>query len=301
MALHTAQHERQRCRGRERDECQDPVVGQHHTGHHHHQGAVEQPGECAPREELRQRLDIAGDPGDETATALLAMVGETQPVDVVKELDAQGVERLFAARAESVHCGSLSHGGDDDDEEADDAQHHDDADIDLAVLEAAVDCLLHEDRYDDSTRRTDHRERKRRADPASKCGRRFDTPADHLDRRPPADRFVVDRPRHALTSVECSARSCSKASINSRYSGTVTNSSSCRPWATTRPSARYSTSSANAIVDGREATATTVASLNVCRRLASTRASVPGSSDDVVSSSNKAAGLPTSARANAIR
>ena len=42
------------------------------------------------------------------------------------------------------------------------------------------------------------------------------------------------------------------------------------------PSARYNTSSARAIVDGREATATTVASRNVSRRLASTFASVRG-------------------------
>src|SRR4051812_23281296 len=168
-----------------------------------------------------------------TRASRLAMVGQAQPVDVIEQLDAQGVQRVFAAHAEAVDRGSLRNCGHDDDGETDDAQHHDDADIDLPLLETAVDRLLHENRHDDPTRGADHCQSERRPDPATKCGRGFDTLADHLYRRPSAGRFVVDRRRHAVTSVECSARSCSKASISSRYSGTVSSNSSWRPWATT--------------------------------------------------------------------
>ena len=227
MALHAAQHDGQRRRSRERHQRQHPVVRQHHAGDHHHQRAIQQPGERPPREELRKRLDVARDAGDESTFALLAVVGEAQSVDVLEEPHTQAVQRLLTALAETGDCGALSDGGNDDHSEPDQPEDHDHADVDLVLLQPPVDCLLHQDRHDNASGRTDHRQAEGCADPASQCRSRIDALSDHLHRRPAAQRL-----RHGTTSV-CSARSCSNASINLRYAGTITSRSSCRPWATT--------------------------------------------------------------------
>ena len=107
VALDDAQHERQRGGDGERDEGEDPVVGEHHGADHHHQRTVEQPGEAAPLEELGERLDVARDPGDEGAAALLVVVGEADPVDVGDQAGPQLVQRLLAAPAEPDDGGAL--------------------------------------------------------------------------------------------------------------------------------------------------------------------------------------------------
>ena len=55
------QHE-QRDRDADRDQRQQPVVGEHHRRHDDHQGAVDQPRQTTPPEELGERLDVARHP-----------------------------------------------------------------------------------------------------------------------------------------------------------------------------------------------------------------------------------------------
>ena len=113
VALHDAQHERQRGGDGERDEGEHPVVGEHHGADHQHQRAVEQPGQAAPLEELGQRLDVARDAGDERAPALLVVVGEADAVDVGDQAGPQVVQRLLAAPAEPDDGRALGDAGDD--------------------------------------------------------------------------------------------------------------------------------------------------------------------------------------------
>ena len=118
-ALHGVEHEGQRRGHDEGDDGQQPVVGQHHAGDGEHQRAVEQPRQAAPGEELGERLDVAGHPGDERALPLLVVVGDAQPVDVLEQAHAQRVQRLLAARAEPGDGRALADRGDHDDHQAD--------------------------------------------------------------------------------------------------------------------------------------------------------------------------------------
>ena len=125
-----------------------------------------------------------------------------------------------------------------------------------------------------------------RSDPSAQSSR--PSPAPDVARA-----AVVSRAqRHATL------RSVSNASTSSRYvAHRRASARSCGPCASMRPPARNTTSSASAIVDGRDATITTVVPASAVRRLSSTASSVAGSSADVVSSSSSRLGFRTSARA----
>ena len=153
VALHDAEHEEQRDRDADRDERQQPVVGEHHGGDDHHQGAVDQPGQTAPPEEVGERLDVARDAGHERAAPLVVVVGEADAVDVVDQARAQVVERLLAARAEPHDGGALAHRSDRERPDGDDGAGHDEAHphaVGVAVVvdeDALVDRLLDQDRH----------------------------------------------------------------------------------------------------------------------------------------------------------
>jgi hypothetical protein len=61
-----------------------PVVDRHHAEGGEDQEAVDDPGDGSPLHELRQRLDVAGHPGDQRTAPLLVVLGHRQPVDVVE-------------------------------------------------------------------------------------------------------------------------------------------------------------------------------------------------------------------------
>ena len=167
VTLHAAQHERQRRSGGERHEREHPVVGQHHAGDHHHQRAIEQPGQGTPREELRERLDVAGDTGDQRSPSFLTVIGDAQPVDVLEESHPQSVERFFTSSTETSDRSALRKRGDDDDRQADHAEDRHVADVDVVLAKPMVDGLLHEDRHDHTPRGSDHRQPERGADAAA--------------------------------------------------------------------------------------------------------------------------------------
>ena len=58
------------------DEGEQPVVDEHRDGHGDHERAVEEPGDTAPREELRERLDVGRDPRDQGPAPLVGVVGD---------------------------------------------------------------------------------------------------------------------------------------------------------------------------------------------------------------------------------
>ena len=181
--LHEAQHERQRGGDRERDECQHPVVGEHDAGDEEHQRSVEQPGEAAPREELRQGLDVARDPGDERAAPLLVVVGEAEPVDVPDQPGAQVEQRLLAAGAEADDRLPLGDAGDDQRAGRDEREHADEADANAAVgADALVDRLLEQDRHHDAARRPDGGEQPGDPEPLAQDRRLLEPAADRADR-----------------------------------------------------------------------------------------------------------------------
>ena len=193
VALHALQHEPERRGDRERDDREQPVVGEHHARHEDHQRAVEQPREGAPGEELRQRLHVAGDARDERALPLLVVIGDAQPVDVLEQAHPQRVERLLGAVAQPLHRGALADGGDEDHDEADHRDLHDDAGADLVAVEPTIDRLLHEHRHDDAPSGAGESEQERDADPGAQGRRLLDAPTDHPRRAPPADRLAAHR------------------------------------------------------------------------------------------------------------
>ena len=102
----------------ERDEREQPVVGQHHAGDDHHQRAVEQPRQPAPARRTAASVSTSLVTRATSAPLpLLVVVGEAQPVDVLEQPHPQVVERLFAAQAEPDDGRALADGGDDDDGE----------------------------------------------------------------------------------------------------------------------------------------------------------------------------------------
>jgi hypothetical protein len=151
VALHPSQHEGQRRCHDEGHDGEHPVVGQHHAGHQQHQRAVEQPGEAAPLEELRERLDVAGDASHQRALPLLAVVGDAEAVDVLEQAHAQGVERLLAAPPQPRHGRALRPRGDHDAHQRDGRHGGDECRrARPPASEAVVDRLLHEDGDDHS-------------------------------------------------------------------------------------------------------------------------------------------------------
>ncbi len=126
--------------------------------------------------------------------------------------------------------------------------------VDWPTMPLSIACWM---RIGTTTRPPDPRAASSERDPQSVAqdGRRGQAATNRGDRA-----FVgVDAGREPHAH-DAPARSASKASTISRYSATVSSNSSCEPWPAIRPSARNTTSSASAIVDGREAMRSTVAS-----------------------------------------
>ncbi len=109
---------------------QHRVVGEHHDRHDHHQRRVAHPRHPTPLEELRERLDVARHPGDETTTAFVAVVGQAELVDVADQSLAQVVQRPFAALAEPDGGLPERDAGDEHGDEADRRQSSDQRDVD---------------------------------------------------------------------------------------------------------------------------------------------------------------------------
>ena len=84
--LDSSQDKRKRKRNGEGDERKQPVVGEHGDPDDDHQRAAAHPRHATPLEELRQRLDVGRDPGDQPATTLFVVVSEAEMVDVVDQL-----------------------------------------------------------------------------------------------------------------------------------------------------------------------------------------------------------------------
>ncbi len=144
-SLDLLQYETQGCCHREGDQGENPVVGQHHPGDEEHQGAIEQPCQTAPLEELGQGLDIAGDAGDQGTLSLLAVVGDAEAVDVLEQAHPQAVERLLGPQPEAQHCCALSPRGDDDADDGHRPQDGHGVHLHRPAREAAVDGLLDDD------------------------------------------------------------------------------------------------------------------------------------------------------------
>ena len=159
VALHDAQHDRQRRGDGEGDEGEHPVVGQHHGGDHQHQRAVEQPGQPAPLEELGQRLDVARDPGDERAAPLLVVVGEAERwmwaiSRARRSYSACSLRRPRRTTAVRWATPAIDE-GDGGDRRAARRRSRRDAAV---GVDALVDRLLQEDRHDDPAGRADRGE-----------------------------------------------------------------------------------------------------------------------------------------------
>ena len=194
MALHLVQHEAQRCRHSERHQRQHPVVRQHDAGHHEHQRAVQQPGQRTPREELRQRLDVAGDTCHQSAFPFFAVVGDAQPMDVLEQAHAKSVQRFLAAIPKTRNGRPLADRGYCDHDQPDEGQHSDGPDANLIWVEAAVDGLLHQDGHRDAAQRTHHGQRQGEPDAGLQRGRFLHPAANGLDRRPAAHRLAHPPP-----------------------------------------------------------------------------------------------------------
>ena len=83
--------------------------------------------------------------GDERAAALLLVVGQVEPEDVVEHPHAQRVQGLLGADGEADDGTPHGDAGDRDDHRGDRAQGGDPPDVDLSVDVAGVDALLDED------------------------------------------------------------------------------------------------------------------------------------------------------------
>ena len=187
-----------------------------------------QPGQTAPLEELRQRLDVAGDASHQTPTTLVVVVGQAQLVDVADQPHPEVVQRALAAHAEpegrvpkatpemttamaaaiaiwtmtSMSTPSLG--------------------------EPTVDGLLDQDRHHHPARCADRREQPGQTEPLTKnrCGAQATT--DRPDRRVlirrrhrsgPGGQGRVDHAHDPATptSTSLASRSASNASTSSRY------------------------------------------------------------------------------------
>ena len=212
MPLHGAEHDREWRGDGERDEGEDPVVGQHDGGNHQHQRTVEQPRQATPLEELGQRLDVAGDAGDERAASLLVVVGEADAWMCEIEARPQFVERLLRALPEPDDRLPLGDASDREGDAGDRRQRGDERDV-HAAGDAAVDGLLQEDGDDDPACRPDGGEAPGDPQPMAQHRRFVQAAADRVHRPEPPDWFGHDPPP---TTAPADSRSASNASTSAR-------------------------------------------------------------------------------------
>ncbi len=199
----------------EGDAGEQRVVGQHHDRDDQHQRGVAHPGHPAPLEELGERLDVARDPGDQTAASFLAVIGEAQRVDVADEPLTEVVQRPLAANAEPDRRLTECDAGDEHRHEPDRSEPGDQRDVDgvLAVRhgDAPVDRLLNQDRYDDAPSRPDRGQQEREPEPAPQHRRLAQPTPNRGDRR-----LVRVEARREAGRHGAPARSTSNASTMSR-------------------------------------------------------------------------------------
>ena len=256
--LQQPQHEEQRRRHGEGDEGEQPVVDEHRDGDGDHQRAVEQPGDAAPRRRTGDSVSMSlGDPGDERAAALLGVVGDRQLVDVGEGARPQPVEGLLAAPARRTTAARLAKRGDDDGDGGDDGEADDDADVDRRRREPlSIDCWT---RIGTTMRPPAPTNASSDGEPGALAQLGAGPPAARRSRALQSSR-APGRPRAPVVELAAARRSC-RAPValvgldQVAVAGADRASRSAwRPWATTRPSTRNTTSSARAMVDGRLAT-----------------------------------------------
>ena len=214
--LHGSQHDGQRKRDDERNAGEQRVVDEHHDRHDQHQRGVAHPRHAAPLEELGERLDVAGDPGDQTATTLLAVIGEAQARGCARSAahagrtaparsarrdgptpDGRRRRRPARRRARSRRVARRARGRPQSSPSAAD--------------DATVDRLLDQDRDDDPPAEPIAASRKVSHDPLRRTGRLAQAAADRGDRR-----LVRVEARGESDRHDAPARSASNASTMSR-------------------------------------------------------------------------------------
>ena len=145
-ALHDPEHDRQGQHGGHRDQGQAPVVDDHGHQRGQHQGAVDDPGQPAPAEELAEGLHVRGDPGDQGAALLLGVVGHAEGVDVVEGPHPQAAQGPLAGRGQPLVGGPGRPGRDQDQRHPGSGQDQHPREVGVAADDVAVDGLLDQHR-----------------------------------------------------------------------------------------------------------------------------------------------------------
>ena len=148
-ALHDPEHRHQGQDGGQRDQGQAPVVDHHGQQRGQHQGAVDDPGQAAPAEELAEGLHVGGDPRHQGAALLLGVVGHAEGVDVVEGPHPQPAQGPLAGRGQPLAGRPGRPGGDQDHGHAGPGQDQHPRHPGLAAGDVAVDGLLDQHRGDD--------------------------------------------------------------------------------------------------------------------------------------------------------
>ncbi len=139
------------------------------------------PGDPAPLGELAQRVDVGRDARDEHAPPLARLRRDGQVVDVLEPRHAQALEGRLGRADEPPRRGAAGEVGADDDEQREPAEAEDEPGSEPAV-EAVVEDLLDEDRWqqpgDRGRERHDHGE----AEPGAELRAHPQAPHEHAPR-----------------------------------------------------------------------------------------------------------------------
>ena len=178
-----------------------PGVDRHHDRGQRHLRDADEQGQAALLDEVGDRVDVGGDPGDERAALLGLLVRHRQIVHVPERLDPQSAEPGLAGPVEpAAHRGRREHGGDHGDGgERDHPLHLADVHPAGGGAEALVHGLLHGHRDDDAAGGGDEREQHRHADAAGELGRQAQ-PGAHDGQRAAAGLADHRRPRRLRCS-----------------------------------------------------------------------------------------------------
>jgi hypothetical protein len=170
-ALHDPQHRQQGGHGDHRHHGQPPVVDDHRRQRGQHQGAVEDPGQPAPAEELAKGLDVRGDPGDQGAPLLLGVMGHAEGVDVVEGPHPQAAQGPLAGRGQPLVGRPGRPGRDQDQRHPGPGQDQHPGQPGAAADDVAVDGLLDQDRGDDPAAPGDQGQGQGEGGPLAQLGR----------------------------------------------------------------------------------------------------------------------------------
>ena len=182
-ALEEAQGQEQRQEADPDHDRQLPAVVGHHQRGDHDLAERHDRDDAAEDQELRDLVDVAGDPGDQRAAALGVLGQQRQVVDVPERLDPQGGQAALGAGEQPVGHLVRRQAGHDHGDRGD--HHHRRGVGDVGAtggVHALVEGLLHGDRHDDPADGREHRERQRPADAVLQLRGQLDAAGDRAHR-----------------------------------------------------------------------------------------------------------------------